>query len=300
MAPSGLSMVADPRELRLDLLGKWLTFWTVLVVLGLILEYFDLFQKSRRFITIRSIDWTSLSFRWSINWLTVGEVLGGLLVTFGVAGELYVQFIASRVEHDLRTSSDSTIAKITSANLGLERILIPRRVTFDGMGKEFATLRPFAKTNVEVVGVPDLEAMRLASDIVDTLNAAGWTVQSVTLGVGPSAIHLPTGVRIVSSMDDPQHEAAWVLSKYLSVGYLYDLSLHSTAGIRAHFLAYSPTLRWWPSEIVPNSDAVFIFVGMKPIGEEVKDVDMNQDLPDKVRQHFDSEDIPWNPGEEWP
>jgi len=75
----------------LDSLATWLSIWTLLVVVGLIVEYakevFDI-------ITIRPFHWPAL-------WI----LIGGILITGGVAGELYIQFNASRIETALRTNN---------------------------------------------------------------------------------------------------------------------------------------------------------------------------------------------------
>src|SRR5216683_6112396 len=103
-------MVPDPRELRLDALGSWLGFWTAIVVIGLFLEYREEFTRLIR----ARVDWSTLSRYWWIDWKRAQSVIGGILVTLGVAGELYVQITAARVEHDLRASNDLTIAQLTA------------------------------------------------------------------------------------------------------------------------------------------------------------------------------------------
>jgi hypothetical protein len=75
----------------LDSLGSWLTFWTALVVVGLAVEYW---HELRDLLRIRPFDWKKLQV-----------LIGGILITVGVAGELFVQFRAQRIETDLRTTS---------------------------------------------------------------------------------------------------------------------------------------------------------------------------------------------------
>ncbi len=78
-------------ENSLDSLGVWLTVWTALVVVGLIVEFAE---DLKELLTERPFKWRL--FR---------TMVGGLLITIGVAGELFVQFRASKVETDLRTDS---------------------------------------------------------------------------------------------------------------------------------------------------------------------------------------------------
>jgi hypothetical protein len=78
-------------EKSLDSLGLWLTVWTALVVVGLIVEFAE---DLKLLLTERPFKWRL--FR---------TMVGGVLITIGVAGELFVQFRASKVETDLRTDS---------------------------------------------------------------------------------------------------------------------------------------------------------------------------------------------------
>lgn len=79
-------------EKSLDSLSVWLTVWTALVVLGLGVELAD---DLRKVVKERPIKWTK-------HLLVIG---GGLLITAGVAGELFVQFKAYKVETILRADS---------------------------------------------------------------------------------------------------------------------------------------------------------------------------------------------------
>jgi hypothetical protein len=111
-------------------------FWTGIVVLGLMLEYGgDWAEKWRPNKNSRN----GPSFVWIPIWI----FMGGILVVGGVAGELYVEFSASRAENDLRTFSNTANADLTkkaadaeerskkleAENLKLEAIINPRRLT---------------------------------------------------------------------------------------------------------------------------------------------------------------------------
>lgn len=123
-------------ENRVDLLARWLVFCTGLVVLGLMLEYGgDLAEKWRPDKRLGS----KPSFIWIPLWI----FMGGVLVVGGVAGELFVEFFASRAENAVREFSNAANAELErkaadaderskqleSENLKLEAQIAPRRIT---------------------------------------------------------------------------------------------------------------------------------------------------------------------------
>jgi hypothetical protein len=91
---STLEATVKALEDSLDSWGNWLTFFTALVVLGLFFEYWfeikDIFKdpKSR---------WERLRHLF--------KIAGAVFVTLGVAGELCIEYKASKVETDLRTAN---------------------------------------------------------------------------------------------------------------------------------------------------------------------------------------------------
>jgi hypothetical protein len=91
MDPSALSTAARSLESSSDSLSGWLFFFTLLVVIGLIVEYWHVF---RNLLTKRNREAKHLQ-----------EVIGGILITVGVAGELAVQPFENRVEHKLRSAN---------------------------------------------------------------------------------------------------------------------------------------------------------------------------------------------------
>ncbi len=86
MDPSALESVSKSLESRLDFWGVLLLVATCLVVAGLILEYWhevaDFFSEVQR---------PAAAFPWA----RAREMLGAILVTVGVAGELLFTFEAS-------------------------------------------------------------------------------------------------------------------------------------------------------------------------------------------------------------
>lgn len=89
-------------EKSLDSLEFWLAVATVLVVLGLVLEYWHEIPESI----------AALKKAWS--WKPLCIIAGGILITVGVAGELGVQFVASNKETALRKANDAIFAALNS------------------------------------------------------------------------------------------------------------------------------------------------------------------------------------------
>ncbi|MBZ5729044.1 MAG: hypothetical protein LAP87_29215 [Acidobacteriia bacterium] len=74
---SSLERIARSLEASLDCWTTWLTVATLLVVIGLILEYW---YEVKKLATERPFKWRAFQ-----------ELAGAVLVTLGVAGELAVQ-----------------------------------------------------------------------------------------------------------------------------------------------------------------------------------------------------------------
>lgn len=84
-------------ESRYDLLGWWLAFSTLVVVIGLVLEYWHDLKKLVR-------------APWKRKLKLLGGFIGGVLITAGVTGELLIQSKLSGVETDLRNANKLTVA----------------------------------------------------------------------------------------------------------------------------------------------------------------------------------------------
>jgi len=100
-------MSASELEKCINSLGHWLVFWTLLVAAGLIVEY-----------TKPIKDFVVSVFRWIF---TSGNkphldhvIIGGLLITIGVAAEGWIEFRTSRAETDLRKVTDAAFADLSS------------------------------------------------------------------------------------------------------------------------------------------------------------------------------------------
>jgi hypothetical protein len=78
-------------------LNGWLTVCTTCVVVGLVVEYLpEVFAA----IKVRPFRWSPLK-----------AIAGGILVTVGVAGELWIHFLAAKAETRLRTINSAAFAQ---------------------------------------------------------------------------------------------------------------------------------------------------------------------------------------------
>jgi hypothetical protein len=92
-----LQTTINDLEKSLDSLESWLLVATLLVVVGLVLEYWHDIPEAL----------AKLRNGWDTKSVLV--IVGGILITMGVAGELAVQFFASRKETKLRRANDEMI-----------------------------------------------------------------------------------------------------------------------------------------------------------------------------------------------
>jgi len=112
MDESALKILLDNLEMSRSSLHGWLLFWTFLVVLGVALElvfvvkeYIDQSHDFRRGI-IHSPEKPS-------TMLFVSGLLGAGLVAIGVAGELYIDVQAGKVETEIRKANELRAALLS-------------------------------------------------------------------------------------------------------------------------------------------------------------------------------------------
>jgi hypothetical protein len=96
MDPSGLESTSRRLESSLDHWGWWILGSTFVVVLGLVIEYWEPITE---FID----EWRRPAA--AFPWKKFVELTGGILVTIGVAGELGFTYKASRTETKLRENN---------------------------------------------------------------------------------------------------------------------------------------------------------------------------------------------------
>ena len=117
-------VISAALERRVDILEAWLTFWTSLVVLGLLYEYgYSLFGFNK-----------SRAFRWVVRL----SHLGAILVTVGVAGELYVEVVASDAQWSLRTFSNDRVSKAENTVATAQRDAETAKTTAKGFESQIA------------------------------------------------------------------------------------------------------------------------------------------------------------------
>ena len=171
---SSLERIASNLEASLDSWGTWLSFFTLLVVVGLVLEYWYEVKKLA----------TERPFRWK----AFQELLGAVLVTVGVAGELLIQFKSSKIEtairdvnHKIEASLNKQAADATNlaeaehlARVKLEQEIQPRYLTDDQEEAIGGNLKRFAVRKLLIASQwIDAEAAQLAREIKSALNHAG-------------------------------------------------------------------------------------------------------------------------------
>lgn len=187
-------------ENSLDRLEIWLTAMTGLVVLGLVLEYWHEIPEAI----------AKLKQAWS--WKSFLVIAGGILITVGVAGELAVQFYASRKDTKLRETNDSVFSILNTkaaeandraakaeervseneketaqlnavaeeerlARITIEDRVAWRRLTGNQQAKMASRLDSFSGEPVLIqYNTNDLEANLFALDIATALRQAKWRV----------------------------------------------------------------------------------------------------------------------------
>jgi hypothetical protein len=168
---SFLEKAIKANEQSLDSVESWLFIATFLVVIGLVLEYWHPFVELRDAHRRRPL----------FPWKKLLEIMGGVLVVIGVAGELMAQFYAARIETRIRSNTyqietllNGKAEKERTARLNLEEDISPRILEQSTSSER---LRSFAGTKfaIKVVEGPDLETRRTAGQIALMCNMAGWT-----------------------------------------------------------------------------------------------------------------------------
>jgi len=104
MDTSALERNIKSLETSLDSFELWLSVMTLLVVAGLIVEYWhEIPEELEKLREAR---------KWL--WKPVCVIFGAILITIGVAGELAVQFLASAKETQLRQANDAVFVGLNA------------------------------------------------------------------------------------------------------------------------------------------------------------------------------------------
>jgi hypothetical protein len=168
MAPELLAKLSKRAALEtsLDSLRFWLDLWTAVVVLGLVIEYGPEILEM----------WRKVVVRHSLKRLFT--LIGGALITGGVAGELYVGITASGAEAKLRIvngSIETDLRESASKNeLELLKFKAPRILTPIQRERIRVKLQPFPGTPYELAVIPMPEAMSLVGTVDAILRSSAW------------------------------------------------------------------------------------------------------------------------------
>jgi len=186
MSPEELQQSIKQLESALDNLGVWLLVAIALVVLGLVLEYAHQIPESIATYKKERTIWPLL------------VIVGGILITVGVAGELLIQHLASPKETALRKANDELVGLLNlktanalqeAARLGkvaedekLERIKLeaavaPRSLSLNQQKSIAEAVQKFRGHGVLVssYGI-DGEGAALAGQLITCLSAVGIVV----------------------------------------------------------------------------------------------------------------------------
>jgi len=175
---SALESSVKALETSLDSVGGWISASTILVVIGLVIEYWLPLRKLIAEIRKRP----------PFPWKLLMEMAGGVLVTVGVAGELWFQSRASSLQTFIRSDShkleallnneaalagkDAAAARRTTALL--QSVVMPLDLT-DKQQSEIGTAceRYSGRSVIVSANSSDIEGRILAPLVIDALIRAG-------------------------------------------------------------------------------------------------------------------------------
>lgn len=152
-------------ERKEDRLSRALEIFTALVVIGLIAEYApDIVEAFK-------------------TWTFSPRLIGPILITLGVAGELVVEFWSSIVGTKLREVNDSIISDTTKraekAETEITELRTPRTLPEAERAELVEALKPYAGRSIDVVMFEphDREVRPFAESLHDAFSRAGWESQ---------------------------------------------------------------------------------------------------------------------------
>ena len=182
---STLERIISALENSLDSWEYLLAGATLLVVFGLILEYwYEIIDLCRE----RPIKWKSGQ-----------KIIGAILVTVGVAGELGVQLKASRVETQLRSANQKVqgllnkeageaqdrASKADLARVRLEKQMAWRRLSKDQKQSICSAMLPSFSKRMRVLTISnDVEALQYVLDFADAFKRCGLWAGTPDMGPG--------------------------------------------------------------------------------------------------------------------
>jgi hypothetical protein len=183
----------------LESLYGWFTFWSVIVILGVVLEEAPLPSKIWKLISFARENGREktvvLVFRKRAK---VAETIGFLLLVVGLLGEV-------RSESDIEVKNSSISQSQQDKIIALEAQLAPRTLTPAQQDEMVEALKPLAGLWVNLIVYPtDTEARIFAGQIADVLHRAG--------------LFTPDGVHSCGRPDVNEPWGQVVTGVYISVG----------------------------------------------------------------------------------
>ncbi len=206
MDASALERAISNLERSASSLEAWLTFWIALVVVGLAVEVFvvvkEWVDERRQFRSQVSpaphkVGWDKL----------VLHLAGPILITGGVAGELFIHVQSGRVQTELRNANNKVVGllqKQTSSanqrageaqlaaeslrneNLKLQdRLFSDRSLTKEQSARIAGKLKRFSGQKFELFAQKDAGALKFVNAVEDVLLLAGWVSAPATGGGVP-------------------------------------------------------------------------------------------------------------------
>ena len=187
LTPNDENAIRIALEAWSDSLSHWAEVFTATVVLGLVVEYLPDITYFLRFVLLTGF---AVAVQKHSEQL---RQLGGFLVIVGVAGELWIEIRASRVETDLREETNEVIARAqeraaealkaaAEANLArakLEQRMKPRMILGPKSDKLKELLVPHAGKWVDIMVFDQhvQETTNLAWQFLSLFRSAGWNVR---------------------------------------------------------------------------------------------------------------------------
>jgi hypothetical protein len=215
-----LSNVKSRLENSIDRLGPWIHRATILVVLGLGIEYWGPLAK----------------FFATHEWRYVVDCIGGILVTLGVAGEMLLGFRAAAKDGRLREVNSTLFARAeeriavlhkeaalaleSAENERLERLKLQKALAgrtlpgedFDRIAQNL--LQFSGQAFVMSTDSSNLEQVQFARSIHMALINAGWSFENLQAPTDSPRM-LAEGVLIQPTPDERSQEAARALGRDL-------------------------------------------------------------------------------------
>jgi hypothetical protein len=222
--------------------------------------------------------------RWSLASVGLFALIVGVATYFVVT-----------LQREEIAESRARIEQLKSANLALQKILLPRRLAVVRMDEPFggfrvrrpdlpdalplfSELQKFPRTLAAIQAVPDFEAMNLALDLKAVLEQIGWRPELIDekrSNLPP--LRIPEGVTVLSfapPSDDPAdliksarwNEPAAALSQALIAAGVGSVGKYAFG---ASVIPNSPKNPPTAAYFDPPLEGVYVQIGMKPLSLEI-------------------------------